>query len=501
MTPHCSPPASCNRCSKSGKHRETRTTETRRRKAHSSKTDCPFNIYAHRIDPISNKFTFDIKSGDHNHLPDFERFRTRPIRRKVRSTPFRIEPEPQVVESDEVKKVKKVRGKGKRKAGKGNAAGEPGEENAAVGGPMDHGMEFEPHVTPLHPSQHPDFGLLEAHHSHHQSAHHDPHHMGTGMDDDVNVDYGLDGTTLADMGERMEREQQMADEAEREGEEGERRHHPHHHGEDGEDHPHYHSHQSGQNGYAPGQAGYEQQHHEDATHHHHYEPESDVLDPVFQTAVGDEPEGGSNGVSDMRTKNGYEDPAGDAVAVADMANHEAMELGGMMGIGEMGQYQHPVEGVEGERYGEYEAGREHDAGQVVEALEHEEGGDGSATGAGDERQGERRVGSSLGISWLLMRCSPGRQNGMGRRGIEIAARRADSRWKMAHMTGLRIMAIDAKHKSCIVEIQMIPTTEQSIGRQPFVPDESRSFGFQTALDASVILDLRRITVTCMRSDR
>ena len=369
----------------------------------------------------------------------------------MRSTPFRIEPEPQVVESDEVKKVKKVRGKGKRKAGKGNAAGEPGEENAAVGGPMDHGMEFEPHVTPLHPSQHPDFGLLGAHHSHHQSAHHDPHHMGTGMDDDVNVDYGLDGTTLADMGERMEREQQMADEAEREGEEGERRHHPHHHGEDGEDHPHYHSHHSGQNGYAPGQAGYEQQHHEDATHHHHYEPESDVLDPVFQTAVGDEPEGGSNGVSDMRTKNGYEDPAGDAVAVADMANHEAMELGGMMGIGEMGQYQHPVEGVEGERYGEYEAGREHDAGQVVEALEHEEGGDGSATGAGDERQGERRVGSSLGISWLLMRCSPGRQNGMGRIGIEIAARRADSRWKMAHMTGLRIMAIDAKHKSCIVE--------------------------------------------------
>jgi hypothetical protein len=318
----------------------------------------------------------------------------------VRSAPFRIDPEPQGVEGDEVKKVKKVRGKGKRKAGKEPAAGEPGEENAGAEVQMDHGIEFELHHAPLHPSQHPDFGLLGSHHSHHQSSHHDPHHMGTGMDDDVNVDYGLDGTTLADMGERMEREQQMADEAEREGEEGERRHHQHHHGEDREDHPHYHPHHSGQNGYAGGQAGYEQQHHEDGQHHHHYEQESDVLDPVFQTAVVDEPESGSNGVSDMRTKNGYEDAGGDVVA--DMANHEAMELGGIMGIEEMGQYQHPVEGVEGERYGEYEAGRDDGAGQTGEALEHEGGGDASGAGPVDERQGERRVRSSSTISSLLM---------------------------------------------------------------------------------------------------
>ena len=73
------------RCSKSGKHRETRTADTRRRKAHTSKTDCPFNIYAHRTDPISNKFTFDVKSGEHNHVQDFEKFGARPIRRKARS--------------------------------------------------------------------------------------------------------------------------------------------------------------------------------------------------------------------------------------------------------------------------------------------------------------------------------------------------------------------------------------------------------------------------------
>ena len=253
------------RCSKSGKHRETRTNETRRRKAHTSKTDCPFNIYAHRTDPISNKFTFFVKSGEHNHLPDYSKS-GKPIRRKIRSGPI-VVPGGTVnaawtgggaeveVAGETVPRAKKAATKSKAK-GKGKGKGKAkmlDEEAALLAGLQDatsatHGMEMD---------------------------HHDPNGLGGmgGMMDGVEDGFGgLDTTTLGDMGGGMQ------DALDEDGRDRDRdRHHQHEHdpghdhdhgGYQDHEHDHDHAHEDPQH-----QLRHYQQEHQ---HHPEHEPQDDA---------------------------------------------------------------------------------------------------------------------------------------------------------------------------------------------------------------------------------
>lgn len=60
------------RCGKSGKHQNSHPylAESRTRPLRTKKQNCPFHIYAHRIDSNSNQWTFIVKNGTHNHPAD-----------------------------------------------------------------------------------------------------------------------------------------------------------------------------------------------------------------------------------------------------------------------------------------------------------------------------------------------------------------------------------------------------------------------------------------------